>query len=75
MCVYERGRDTKRDGQLKRQAEVCVCVCIREGETERRTVKETGRGVCACMREGERRTVKETGRGVCVCMREGETDS
>ena len=29
MCVYERGRD----GQLKRQAEVCVC--MREGETQR----------------------------------------
>ena len=31
MCVYERGRD----GQLKRQAEVCVCVCMREVETQR----------------------------------------
>ena len=47
--MYERGRD----GQLKRQAEVCVCVYERARDTDRRTVKETGRGVCVCMREGE----------------------
>ena len=50
------------------QDERCVCVYERGRDTERRTVKETGRGVCVCMREGERRTVKETGRGVCVCV-------
>ena len=68
MCVYERGRD----GQLKRQAEVCVCACMREGE--RRTVKETGRGVCACMREGETETDGQLKRQaeVCVCERERE---
>ena len=48
-------------------------------ERERRTVKETGRGVCVCIREGETQRDGQLKRQaeVCVrvCMGEGETET
>ena len=47
-----------------------MCVYERARDTDRRTVKETGRGVCVCMREGGTQTDGQLKRQaeVCVCV-------